>query len=306
MTDTTGTTITFGRAVRAALARVPAGCPAGGPGWCAAAAGILEASAPKPGNVHPGAAFADLCHADLVNAALAVAPVFEGAAGRPVGRTVLRAVEASRGVTRSNANLGIVLAIAPLAATPEPTAAAAETALAALGPDDAADVWRGIRLARPGGLGASARHDVHGPPPADLRDAMREAAPRDAIARLWAEGYAPLFAGAVADLDAERTRGTPAGDCVVLAFLRQLARAPDSLVARRHGAEAAAAVSARAAAVLAAGTAWREPAAAFDRFLRAPRRLNPGTTADLVAAALYILLRDPARRAAWIPDPERL
>ena len=31
--------------------------------------------------------------------------------------------------------------------------------------------------------------------------------------------------------------------------------------------------------------------AAFDDALRCPRRLNPGTTADVVAAALYILLR---------------
>jgi triphosphoribosyl-dephospho-CoA synthetase len=47
-----------------------------------------------------------------------------------------------------------------------------------------------------------------------------------------------------------------------------------------------------AADVLAASTDWRAAVARFDATLRAPRRLNPGTTADLVAAALYILLRD--------------
>jgi len=30
----------------------------------------------------------------------------------------------------------------------------------------------------------------------------------------------------------------------------------------------------------------------FDRELRSPKRINPGTTADLCATALYILLRD--------------
>jgi triphosphoribosyl-dephospho-CoA synthetase len=30
--------------------------------------------------------------------------------------------------------------------------------------------------------------------------------------------------------------------------------------------------------------------AAFDHDLRVPRRLNPGTTADLIAASLYVLL----------------
>jgi triphosphoribosyl-dephospho-CoA synthetase len=44
--------------------------------------------------------------------------------------------------------------------------------------------------------------------------------------------------------------------------------------------------------VLAAGADWRPAAATFDHTLRFPKRVNPGTTADLMAAALYILLRD--------------
>ena len=44
--------------------------------------------------------------------------------------------------------------------------------------------------------------------------------------------------------------------------------------------------------VLAAGAEWRPAAAVFDHALRFPKRVNPGTTADLIAAALYILLRD--------------
>ena len=54
---------------------LPASCRAWGRGWCAATAGMLEAWAAKPGNVHPAAAFADLSHAELVAAALAIAPL---------------------------------------------------------------------------------------------------------------------------------------------------------------------------------------------------------------------------------------
>ena len=285
---------------RAALQRIPAGCAPWGRGWCAAAACILEAAAPKPGNVHPGAAFPDLDHDDLVAAALAIAPVMERAAAAPLGRTVRESVEASRRVTRSNANLGMVLAIAPLAAIrgDVPPAAGAAAVLAELGPADAADVWAAIAAARPGGLGTSERHDVLGPPPADVLAAMRLAAPRDRIAALWAEGYAGLAAGLAAELAAEIAAHDDIRDAIVRAFLRELARSPDSLVIRRHGSAVAADVSTRAAAVLAAGPGWREAAAAFDRSLRAPVRVNPGTTADLVAAALYILLRDPEHRPA--------
>lgn len=277
------------RAVGAGLERLAAVCEPGSRGWCVGAACILEASAPKPGNVHPGANFPDLAHEDLVAAAIAIAPIMDRAPAVPLGRTILEAVAAAGRVTRSNANLGIVLAIAPLAAADPPDRVAQR--LSRLGPADAADVWQAIALARPGGMGTSDRHDLRAPPPADLLDAMRAAAHRDQIARLWAADYADLFTGPVADLAAAVAAGSDLDDAIVQAHLRQLAREPDTLIVRRHGADVATDVSRRARAVLAAGADWRPAAAAFDQSLRFPKRVNPGTTADLLAAALYILVR---------------
>ena len=290
------------------MPHVPDSCRPWGRGWCAAGASILEASAPKPGNVHPAAAFDDLTHAELVAAGLAIAPALERAADKPLGRTILAAVTAARAVTRSNANLGIVLAIAPLAAVPEalddrgcrlaPSPADIASVLARLTPSDADDVWQAIRLAQPGGMGTSPQHDLSGPAPADLLAAMRLAAPHDTIARLWTQGYDPLFTGLVADLDAGLRGGLSLNDAIVEAFLGQLEREPDSLIIRKHGPGVAIDVSKRAAA--ARGSP--EKIAEFDRFLRSsgrsvtdrsqPHRLNPGTSADLTAAALYILLYD--------------
>ena len=276
----------------AALSRLPGSCLPRGRGWSVAAASILEASAAKPGNVHPNAEFPDLTHTELVAAGLAIAPAMDRAAEVPLGRTILTAVTAARAVTRSNANLGIVLAIAPLAAVPDPPAALGEATvdalLAQLTPADAADVWQAIRLAQPGGMGQSGQHDLGGPPPADILAAMRLAAPRDAIARLWTDGYASLYAGLVTDLLTALDRGLSLHDAIVDAFLGQLAREPDSLIARKHGLSVALEVSRHAASARAAPQTIPE----FDRFLRSPRRLNPGATADLTAAALYILIRD--------------
>jgi triphosphoribosyl-dephospho-CoA synthase len=270
-------------------------------------AGVLEATAPKPGNVHPGASFPDLTYADLVAAAHATAAAFDRAADERVGRTVLDAVTAARAATKSNANLGIVLLTAPLAAVPddEPLGpAAVARVLDRLVAEDAADVYRAIALARPGGMGTVDRYDVTGPPPTDIRAAMRAAADRDTIARLWAFGFEPLFAGPLADLVAAVADGMAPLDAIVLAHLRELARHPDSLIARRHGAAVAREVSVAAAALLALPAAERPAAiAAFDASLRQPRRLNPGTTADLVAAALYILLRDERTRPAFAGVP---
>ena len=253
--------------------------------------------------MHPTAAFPDLTHTELVAAGLAIAPAMEQAAEVPLGRTILAAVTAAKSVTRSNANLGIVLAIAPLAAvpdaaSPESPAAVAEV-LAGLTADDAANVWQAIRLAQPGGMGHSGQHDLAEPPPDDLLAAMRLAAPRDAIARLWADGYDSLVSGLVADLEASLGRGLALDDAIVHAFLAQLAREPDSLIARKHGLPVAVEVSRRASAALAQPQTIPE----FDLFLRSPRRLNPGTTADLTAAALYILVRSGRLLADVSPSP---
>ena len=76
---------------------------------------VLEASAPKPGNVSPGRPFADVRYEDFLASAEAIARPFEGAGRRPLGETILLAVEATAARTRANTNLGIVLLLAPLA-----------------------------------------------------------------------------------------------------------------------------------------------------------------------------------------------
>lgn len=297
----TPTTVTLGAAQ--ALARLAA--VEGSRGWCTAVAGILEATAEKPGNVHPRRAFPDLTYDDLVAAAVASAPIMDRAPARGLGDTILDAVAAARAAADTNANLGIILLTAPLAAVPdgEPLAPAAiERVLARVDQIDAERVWKAISLARPGGMGRENEWDLAGPPPRDLLLAMRAAAHRDQIARLWATGFAPLFAGPVADLDRAIASGMSVVDAIIDCHVRQLAREPDSLIARKHGAAAADMVSSIAAMIPPPGTDGRSEAIArLDDLLRFPVRRNPGTTADLIAASLYILIRTGRLVPALVP-----
>src|SRR5689334_5869820 len=80
---------------------------------------LIEATARKPGNVHPGASFDDLTYDDFVAAARISAPILAQAKDLGVGRTVLEAVKATVAETGTNVNLGICLLIAPLAAAPQ-------------------------------------------------------------------------------------------------------------------------------------------------------------------------------------------
>jgi triphosphoribosyl-dephospho-CoA synthase len=73
-------------------------------------------------------------------------------------------------------------------------------------------------------------------------------------------------------------------DAIVSLHVGLLAELPDTLIARKAGADAARAVSAAAGEVR-AGTRSLED---LDAMLRTDgNRLNPGTTADLVCATLF-------------------
>ncbi len=87
-------------------------------GQCAALACLLEATAPKPGNVHRGADFEDVTYPEFVASGIAIAPVMERAVGKPLGQTVLAAVRAARTISPTNTHLGTILLLAPLAAVP--------------------------------------------------------------------------------------------------------------------------------------------------------------------------------------------
>jgi len=264
---------------------------------------LLEASAPKPGNVSPGRHFADLRYEDFLASAAAIGGPLAGTGTRPVGATVRLAVEATACWTRSNTNLGIVLLLAPLARAALLSDAlsltdfrsAVHRVLEATSVDDARDVYAAIRRAAPGGLGRAEAQDVADEPTMTLLEVMRLAADRDGVAREYATAFEVTFETGAPVLDRARRDGLSWDDAVVETFLTLLAAAPDTHVARRSGAAVAADVSRRARATLAAGgvrsASGRSAIDEMDRDLRDARNTaNPGTAADLTAAAIFVVL----------------
>jgi triphosphoribosyl-dephospho-CoA synthase len=269
------------------------------PGRLAQIACLLEVTALKPGNVHRFADFADLHLTDFLLSATAIAEPLDHARAEGVGPSVRRAIEATRRVVGTNTNLGIVLLLAPLAAVPESAllAEGIEAVLAATTVDDARQVYRAIRMAQPGGLGEVPDQDVTTEPTITLRAAMTLAADRDSIARQYANGFREVLGEAMPALRESLQAGRPLETAIVAAYLNVLAHHPDSLIARKYGLAHASEVSRRAAGLLDAGWPEREEArllcGEFDSWLRQPsNRFNPGTTADLVTAALYAALRE--------------
>lgn len=274
-------------------------------GACAALACFWEATAPKPGNVYRGADFEDMSYVDFLTSASIVGPIIDEVAQRGVGGTVLAGIEATRAAIGSvNTNLGILLLIAPLAAVPrdEPLRQGIAGVLDRLSADDCRDVYQAIRLTQPGGLGRVGHADVNDeePPSISLREAMRLAADRDLVARQYVDHFEQVFV--TAERIAIHAAALPLSDAIVRGFLELLSEHPDTLIARKCGVAKATEVSKAARSVLdslAAGEDVHQAVLAdFDFWLRSEgHRLNPGTSADIVAAALFVLLRE--RRLSW-------
>lgn len=269
------------------------------PSLCAQLACLLEVSARKPGNVHPGRDFGDLRFVDFLASAVAIGPAFERAAETSVGSTVLQAVRATASVAPSNTNLGMVLLLAPLAAVPadQPLRPGVERVLARLSVDDARQVFEAIRLARPGGMGKVNEEDVSGEPTMPLRDIMRLAADRDLVARQYVNGFADVFDLGMSALGDALRRLKNIEAAVIHTHLVWMAAFPDSLIVRKRGAAEGAEAQRRAGEVLQAG--WPETAAGqaafgqLDAWLCAEgNSRNPGTSADLTTASLFVALRE--------------
>jgi len=236
---------------------------------------------------------------------------------------VLEALRATRRFVVTNSNLGMLLLLAPLASVPvgEELEAGVERVLAALTVDDSRHVFEAIRLANPGGLGEAPEQDVRGDPTLPLREVMTLAADRDSIARQYANGFRDVFElGVLALEEGERSCVSAPRTCradgiessssahlalgalthprslrregletaIIECHLRFMAAFSDSHIVRRAGAEVGAETQRRAARVLQNLDSLDD----LDAWLRADgHRRNPGTSADLVAAALFVALR---------------
>jgi triphosphoribosyl-dephospho-CoA synthase len=271
---------------------------------------IREACAPKPGNVNRYYDFPDTSLEDFLLSAAAIVPAFERAASTGVGRIVRQATEDCRRRVRPNTNLGILLLLAPLAKAvlaakenPESPCPSGDerirrclhTILQSLTLEDARQAYAAIRSANPGGLGRAPEQDVAEEPSVTLLEAMELAKDRDSIASEYATGFEITFGIGLPALRHALSQGAGYSWAIVQAFLIILARVPDTLIARKTDGNKALQISQNAGHILLHGGVFtsrgREKLMEFDNALRDDaHRLNPGTTADLTAAAVFLAL----------------
>jgi len=261
-----------------------------------AAACCDELDAPKPGNVHRFADGRSKTLLQFVRSAEVAAPAL-AMPGATVGARILAAVEATASAVGRNTNLGIILLCAPLAAAaenrPANLRAALDAVLEGLDLEDARLAFRAIALAAPGGLGSAERHDVRAPATVTLRAAMAEAAHRDRVARQYASGFQDVFASGEPTLVAALARFAEPRWATLAVYLDFLAAFPDTHVTREHGVAAAEQIRLTAEGFRNRLQATADPAELLTDLIRWDQLLksrghNPGTSADLTVATLFV------------------
>lgn len=267
---------------------------------------VQEASAIKAGNVHPEASFDDMEYRHFAIAAQSIRNVIEQEIDQPLGRLIESCAQAMLASVGINTSLGTILLLGPLIQYERRHGPRSLEAmlrddwtgipiledLRRASAEDCAAIYRAISSCHPGGLGTRDRFDIGGAAPASILVAMREAAGWDDVALQYVNGFLQVAAYARCLLSDEN-RSMPLGDAIRRLQITILAQRVDSLIVRKWGMPTGREVQQRAEQVLRSGPYASEAYEACWRALDADlrdrgQRKNPGTTADLIAAALYV------------------
>ncbi len=266
---------------------------------CAELAMLIELSSdPKPGNVDRCHDFSDIGFRHFIVSAVSAYPVFRKAASKRIsfGRLLLEGVNAWKEWNiSSNTHFGSLVLMIPLAIAAGMSGDLKhETAgvLKNTTVEDAVDFYCAFALAGARVADVSEFSLKDQAAATELRkqgktllDLMQLSQDHDLIAREWSTSYERLFR--LAGQLAEEVQKYGLNDGVARTYLAALAEFPDSLVQAKFGRDRAMAVSLMASQALEDETL--ESARKMDFELLASD-VNPGSTADLIAAALFISL----------------
>jgi len=294
---------------------------------CLELAILLEVSADKPGNVNFVVGFEGTRVEHFLASAVAAHASFEEAANRgiAISNHKLGVGEAGMGELIRNCTadidawqkggntlIGTVMLFVPLAVAAGMTQMSdgsfnfselrknLKLAVESTTPQDAVHLYEAIDIAKPSGLNSAPDLDVHDPNSKErllaenvsLFQVFKIAAGYDDICSEWVNNYPITFNLAYPYL-MEQLKSRDLNTAIIHTFLKVLSEYPDTFIARKVGREKTREISLDARGILELGgvetASGRQSILEFDKKLRASGNLyNPGTTADITAAALAL------------------
>ncbi len=269
----------------------------------------LEVSSFKPGNVHRNRDYKDIKYHHFLLSGIAFGNVVYEASqdNKDIGKYIKSAVIESKKWSPTNANLGIIMLHMPIGMASgkidgfnentlkkEIIAITKNTTV-----NDAINVYEAIEIAMPNinppkeGPDAQkndAKHELV-EKNLTLYDVFKISSTWDSISKEWTEGFNISFKG-YSLLNEYYMEHKNINLAITKTFLSILSEHPDTLIARKKDLDTSKMVSEMAKNILYNGFK-KEDIEEFDKVLsKEGNKLNPGTTADLVASSLMIFLLD--------------
>lgn len=272
-------------------------------------ASALEVSGyPKPGNVHRIRDYDDMEFEDFIISGIVIGDVIREACTNvnvenpQLGKFILQAVDETDRWIKNNTNLGIVMMIVPIAVS----AAISESfddirdnikiLMKNTSVEDACDLYDAINIADAGGMGDQDEYDVSNDNAKQelkdnnqtMYDVLKISAPWDMLAREMTDDMPAVFEigyPTYHSLKEEKSKN----DACILTFLTILSHVPDTLISRKYGEEEALKISlmTRDLLKLKDSSDFMDKVSEFDEYLF-KNNYNPGTTADLTAASIFV------------------
>ena len=266
---------------------------------CAVLAMLFElSSSPKPGNVDRCHDFTDIGFNHFLISAVSAYPIFRKAANGDggVGSLILDGVEAWKtwnlGSNTHFGSLVLMIPIAIAAGKPDELHRELANVLEKTTVTDSIDFYSAFEMAKARvievdsfSLNDRNWQEAVRESGKTLLELMRLSSKHDIVAREWSTNYERSFL--LAKRLEEQISRWGQNDGVVRTFLEALADVPDSLICAKFGENLARKVSERAGEALLDDTLGK--ARELDEDLLAAD-INPGSTADLIAASLFISL----------------
>ncbi len=218
-----------------------------------------------------------------------------------LGEKIYYAVKNTREAVGCNTNLGIILLCAPMIealSTMDKNANFRNSLAHVLQTstiNDAHWVFKAIALAAPGGLGDSEQADVHSEPKITLINAMKIAENKDRIARQYTTNFKDIFDFAILRYNESFKKWGDLNWSAVASYSALLSKYPDSHIERKYGNQYTQTVQKQMLSVHEVLLNTDKPqqyenmlSEIDNKFKQAG--INPGTTADLTVATIFVFL----------------
>jgi triphosphoribosyl-dephospho-CoA synthase len=302
---------------------------------CLQISSLLEVSGyPKPGNVHRTRDYLDTRFEHFLVAAVVIRRPLRLLCEKVVaicnksrdyskiemGKYIALSLEETiRWQRGGNINLGIILLLAPLCATASALLdnipatfndyrSELDKIIKKSTSNDTIEVYKAINLVHPGGMGVVGEFDLNDSNSLkeienrnlNLHDIFFLAKDRDSIAREWVSRFEITFEIGLPYFMEIFEESKDINVSTVNTFLKILSEVPDTLIARKHGIEKSKEFSENASEILNNGglknqNNKKELLKWEKSIIESDKKINPGTTADLLVSTLFISLLSKIR-----------